>query len=90
MTRKNYLFMGSDEGGRRAADIYTIIESAKLNGLDPHAYLADVIDRLAKGWPRSRLADLMPWAWTKTRDAEAAAAAAASGVATAADVKNAA
>ena len=65
------------------------MESAKLNGLNPHAYLADVIDRLAKGWPRSRLADLMPWAWAKTRAAEAAAAAVSSATA-AADIKHAA
>ena len=71
VTRKNYLFLGSDEGGRRAAAIYTIVESAKLNGLNPQAYLADVIDRLAKGWPRSRLAELMPWTWAATRAAEA-------------------
>jgi len=77
VTRKNYLFLGSDEGGRRAAAIYTIVESAKLNGLNPQAYLADVIDRLAKGWPRSRLAELMPWTWAATRAAEAAAATAA-------------
>lgn len=73
VTRKSYLFLGSDEGGRRAAAIYSIIESARLNGLDPHAYLADVIDKLAKGWPRSRLADLLPWQWKAAR-AEGSAA----------------
>ena len=75
VTRKNFLFLGSDEGGRRAAHIYTIIESAKLNGLNPHAYLAGIIDRMAKGWPRSRLAELLPWNWTATLAAETAAAA---------------
>ena len=75
VTRKNYLFMGSDEGGRRAAHIYTIIESAKLNRLNPHAYLAGIIDKMAKGWPRSRLEELLPWNWTATVAAEAAAAA---------------
>ncbi len=74
VTRKNFLFLGSDEGGRRAAAIYTIVESAKLCGLNPQAYLADVIDRLAKGWPRSRLSELMPWTWAATTAAEAAAA----------------
>jgi transposase len=74
VTRKNFLFLGSDEGGRRAAAIYTILETAKLCGLNPQAYLADVIDRLAKGWPRSRLAELMPWTWAATRAREAAAA----------------
>ena len=74
VSRKNFLFLGSDEGGRRAAHIYTIIESARLNGLNPHAYLTDIIDRLAKGWPRSRLADLLPWNWAATRAAEKVAA----------------
>jgi hypothetical protein len=76
VTRKGYLFLGSDEGGRRAAAIHTIVESAKLNGLNPHAYLADIIDRMAKGWPRSRLADLLPWRWAATKAADTATAAA--------------
>jgi len=68
MTRKNYLFLGSDEGGRRAAIFYTIIETAKLNGLDPQAYMADAIDRMAKGHPINRLTELLPWNW-KARQA---------------------
>lgn len=75
VTRKSYLFLGSDEGGRRAAAIYSIVESARLNGLDPNAYLADVIDKMAKGWPRSRLADLLPWQWKAARAAAESAAA---------------
>jgi transposase len=63
MTRKNYLFLGSEEGGKRAAIFYTIIETAKLNGIDPKAYMADVIDRMAKGHPINRLAELLPWNW---------------------------
>jgi transposase len=74
VTRKNFLFLGSDEGGLRAAHIYTIVETARLNGLNPQAYLADIIDRMAKGWPRSRLAELLPWNWSATKAAEAAAA----------------
>lgn len=73
VTRKNFLFLGSDEGGLRAAHIYTMVESARLNGLNPHAYLADVIDRMAKGWPRSRLGELLPWNWSATKAIEAAA-----------------
>lgn len=61
ISRKNFLFLGSDKGGERAAILYTLIESAKLNGLNPEAYLAHVIDRLAKGHLASRLADLLPW-----------------------------
>jgi transposase len=61
VTRKNFLFLGSDRGGTRAAVTYTIIESAKLNGLDPEAYLASVLDLLARGHPISRLDELLPW-----------------------------
>ena len=61
MTRKNYLFLGSDVGGERAVIIYTLAETAKLNGLDPEAYIAAVLDRLARGHKVDRLDDLLPW-----------------------------
>src|SRR5579875_283866 len=60
--RKNYLFAGSDAGGQRAAAIYSLIETAKLNGLDPEAYLRDVLNRIADH-PIKRVADLLPWNW---------------------------
>lgn len=63
--RKNYLFAGSDRGAERAAAFYTLIESAKLNGLDSEAYLRDVLTRIADH-PAKRLADLLPWNWTPT------------------------
>ena len=63
ITRKNFLFLGSDAGGERAATLYTVLESAKLNGLDPQAWLRDVIDRMAKGHPINRLRELLPWNW---------------------------
>ncbi len=65
ITRKNFLFLGSETGGDRAALIYTVLQLAKLNGLDPEVYLADVIDRMAKGHPINRLSELLPWNWTK-------------------------
>jgi hypothetical protein len=60
VTRKNYLFVGSDAGGQRAAIVYTIAETAKLNGLDPEAYIAAVLDRLAGGHRISRIDELLP------------------------------
>ena len=59
--RKNYLFAGSDTGGERAAAIYTIIQTAKLNGLNPEAYLTDTISRIANAHPISRIKELLPW-----------------------------
>jgi len=61
--RKNYLFAGSDAGGQRAACIYTIVETAKMNGVNPHAYLANVLGRIAEH-PRRQLSALLPWNWT--------------------------
>jgi hypothetical protein len=60
--RKNYLFAGFDRGGERAAALYFLIETAKLNGLDPQAWLADVLRRIADH-PASRLDELLPWNW---------------------------
>ncbi len=58
--RKNYLFAGSDAGGERAAAMYSLIGSAKLNGIDPEAYLRDVLARIADH-PIKRIAELLPW-----------------------------
>ena len=61
--RNNYLFAGSDTGGQRAAAIYSLIETAKLNGLDPEAWLRDVLTRIADH-PINRVAELLPWNWS--------------------------
>ncbi len=58
--RKNWIFAGSDSGGERAAAMYSLIETAKLNGLDPEAYLRDVLGRIADH-PINRIAELLPW-----------------------------
>ena len=59
--RKNYLFAGSDTGGDRAAAIYTIIQTAKLNGVSPEAYLKNTLTKIAEGHPINRIVELMPW-----------------------------
>ena len=58
--RKNYLFAGSDPGGDRAAAMYTLLGTAKLNGLDPEAYLRHVLARIAEH-PINRIDALLPW-----------------------------
>jgi len=70
--RRNWTFAGSDEGGRRAAAIYTLIETAKLNDTDPLAWLADVLARL-QDHPAKRIDELLPWNW-KTAQLQKAAA----------------
>jgi len=61
--RKNWLFAGSKAGGERAAAIYSVIETCKLNGIEPQAYIADVIAKIADDWPAARWDELMPWNW---------------------------
>ena len=58
--RKNYLFAGSDSGGKRAAAIYSLVETARLNQLDPEKYLRDVLARIADH-PINRIDELLPW-----------------------------
>jgi hypothetical protein len=69
--RRSWLFAGSDPGGERAAAIYTLITTAKLNDVDPQAWLEDVLRRIADH-PASRLADLLPWNWQPLVTAAAA------------------
>jgi transposase len=61
--RKNHLFAGSDGGGARWATLCSLIETAKLNDVEPYEYLRDVLTRMVGGHPINRLDDLLPWAW---------------------------
>ena len=60
--RKAWLFCGSDRGGQRAAILYTLIQTTRLNDVDPQAWLADALARIADH-PATRLDDLLPWNW---------------------------
>ena len=73
--RRNGTFCGSDAGGHRAAAIYTLIETAKLNDVDPQAWLPDVLARLPDH-PAKRLDELLPWNWKASRPGAALAQAA--------------
>ena len=70
--RKSWLFAGSDRGGERAAVMYTLIGTAKLNDVDPQAWLADVLARIAEQ-PQTRLTQLLPWHWKAERQQDLAA-----------------
>ena len=70
--RHNWTFAGSDNGGRRAAAIYTLVETAKLNDIDPQAWLADMLARL-QDHPARRITELLPWNWKRQMPQRAAA-----------------
>ncbi|RXF66919.1 IS66 family transposase, partial [Hansschlegelia zhihuaiae] len=63
LNRKNALFAGSDGGAGHWAAIASLIETAKLNSVEPHAYLTDVMTRIVNGHPQSRIGELLPWAY---------------------------
>lgn len=67
LTRKNALFAGHDNGAENWAVVASLIETCKLNGIDPYTYLADVLTNLVNLWPMSRLDELMPWNWAAAR-----------------------
>ena len=70
--RKSWLFAGSDRGGERAAAMYTLIGTAKLNDVDPQAWLVDVLGRIA-ALPHTRVHELLPWNWKAAWDQTLAA-----------------
>ena len=67
LNRKNALFAGHDQGAENWAGIASPIETCKLNGVDPQAYLTNVLTKLVNLWLASRLDELMPWAWAAER-----------------------
>ena len=72
--RKSWLFAGSDRGGQRAAAMYSLIVTAKMNDVDPQAWLADVLARIAEH-PVRALDELLPWNWRPKTDLPMSAAA---------------
>ena len=71
LTRKNALFAGHDDGAENWAILASLIETCKLNGIDPQAYLADVLVRLVNLWPNNRLDELLPWTWATRANSNA-------------------
>jgi transposase len=74
LNRKNALFAGHDQGAENWACIASLIETCKLNGVDPETYFTDVLSKLVNLWPASRLDELMPWAWAAQRSTHKLAA----------------
>ncbi len=66
LSRKNSLFAGSNEGAANWAAVASLVETCKLNSVEPHAYFTDLLTRLVHGWPNTRIDELMPWNWTKS------------------------
>jgi transposase len=73
LNRKNSLFAGHDQAAVNWACLASLVETAKLHGLDPQAYLADILSKLVNGWPMAKIDDLLPWAWAEQNAARLAA-----------------
>ena len=73
LNRKNALFAGSDGGGDNWAVVASLIETCKLCGVDPYAYLADVLAKIVNGHPNNAIDDLLPWAYAKAEPLKAVA-----------------
>jgi transposase len=80
ISRKNWLFAGSDEGAERAAVAFTVLATCRMQGVEPSGYIADVLRKLSAGWPMGRIDELLPDAWSRANksaenaDAQQAAA----------------
>lgn len=73
LSRKNSLFAGSDEGGACWAQLASLVETCKLNHVNPQLYLTDLLSRLVNGWPQNRIDELMPWHWAPKSQSETSA-----------------
>jgi transposase len=73
LSRKNSLFAGSDEGAANWACMASLVETCKLNGVNPQLYFTDLLTRLINGWPQSRIDELMPWHWASNGQCETGA-----------------
>lgn len=74
LSRKNALFASGDDGGARWAAIASLVETCKLNDVDPQHYFTDLLTRLVNGWPNSRIDELMPWCWASAGEQTSSAA----------------
>ena len=69
LAARTIFFVGSDGGAARWATVASLLATAKLNGVEPFAYLKEVLERLSNDHPMTRLDDLLPWNWTRSSDA---------------------
>lgn len=67
LSRKNALFASGDDGGTRWASVASLVETCKINGVNPQCYFTDLLTRLVNGWPNERLDELMPWCWAEPK-----------------------
>ena len=68
LSRKNALLVSGDDGGARRAAIASLVETCKLNGVDPQRHCADLLTCLVQGWPDGRIDELMPRRWASAKD----------------------
>ncbi len=71
LSRNNALFASGDDRSARWEAVASLVETCKLNGVDPQRYLAEVLTRLVNGWPNSRIDELMPWRWAADENSPA-------------------
>ena len=65
LNRKNSLFAGHDDGGVHWGVVASLVETCKLNGIEPQAYLTDLLTKLVEGWTMRRIDELLPWVWAR-------------------------